>query len=130
MAKYKFKQDYTAKWRLNIVPSEEKEKFFKKDDTINADFFVDDLGNLIDPNNVFTTIEGKMPNFTIGGEILLSIPLEFLEEIKENNTKNAIKEIKSKVVTFIDSHQYTTLAIGTGALVGTFLLVKHFLKRK
>lgn len=128
MAKYKFKQDYTAKWRLNIPPFEEKEKIFKKDNIIQADFIIYDNGKKA--QNPSTTLEGKMPNFGILGVIWIEIPLDVLEEVKENNTKNEIKEIKNKVVTFIDSHQYTTLAIGAGALVGTFLLVKHFIKRK
>lgn len=128
MPKYKFKQEYTAKWRLNITPFEEKEKLFSKGDIIEGDFFIYDDGKKAE--NPSTTIEGKIPNFSLSGEVFLSIPLEILEEFEENNTKNAIKEIKSKVVTFIDTHQYTTLAISIGSLVGAFLLVKHFIKKK
>lgn len=44
--------------------------------------------------------------------------------------RKGIKAIKYKVVTFLNTHEYTAFAIGGGFLVGAFLLAKHFIKRK
>lgn len=52
---------------------------------------------------------------------------------KENvvdEKKSIAKKIWLDVTLFVHKHDYTAAAIGAGAIVGTFLLVKHFVKRK
>lgn len=50
---------------------------------------------------------------------------------KENvDNKTAFNNIKYKVVHFIDAHQYSSIAVGTGILIGGFLLIKHYIKNR
>lgn len=56
--------------------------------------------------------------------------LKVEETEKKDDAKSVLENVKYKVVNFAHTHNYTTIAIGTGLLVGVGILVKHFIKRK
>ena len=45
-------------------------------------------------------------------------------------SKKPLKKIWLDVTLFVQKHDYTAIAIGAGAIVGTFLFVKHIIKKK
>ena len=60
--------------------------------------------------------------------VKINIEKPIIEEIKTDKLVK-LKLIKHKISVFIDTNNYTSIAIGTGVLIGVGLLVKHILKR-
>ena len=95
--KYKFIADTDVQFFNSSVGGHEV-KLFLKDEVIegntnNPNVAKPEVIPLPPPSTVYTSIDGKMPNFFSVGNIIIGVPIEKLKEVTSNPISNLINNI-------------------------------------